>query len=165
MASPGIRDLGSGIWDFPVDSAKPTSTTSRGTQPPACSPVDAGKRLVVPQPAFELAADSVGVAGITRQPERASKLQPVLMAVQLPNDLVVADLGTEERHVGVEDARCPAVMDRIRMPIDPSVAGEAYVVVAKQIVSALEQAVRPRGSVAACVGPAGEHLMAQRRGG
>ena len=42
------------------------------------------------------------------------------MAVQFPDDLVVADLGTEERHVRVEDTRCVAAVDRIRVPVNAS---------------------------------------------
>src|SRR4029079_19811803 len=54
-------------------------------------PVDTRPRWIPLQPAFHLIDDGLRIARVTGEPLRTAKLQPVLMPIQLPDDLVIAD--------------------------------------------------------------------------
>ena len=59
------------------------------------------------------------VTVLARQKERLRQRHEVLMAIQLPDHLVVADHGRiEVRHPAPMRPRCVAMADRVEMPVD-----------------------------------------------
>ena len=63
--------------------------------------------------AIALASEGARVALVAREPPRAADLQPVLMAIELPDDLVVADRRIEVGNLRPARPRCVATMNRI----------------------------------------------------
>src|SRR6185312_3773849 len=61
---------------------------------------------------------AAAIAPIAGQPESASERQPVLMPIELPDDLVIAAGRIQVRHIGPEQARRRASVNRIEVPID-----------------------------------------------
>jgi len=87
----------------------------------------------------------------------------MLMAVQLPDDFVIAVLEIEIWDVRPEDGGGPAVVDRIEMPIDvPSRAGESQILVTEHVVAAGENAVGAPRRVVGGVRPARENIRRER---
>ena len=76
--------------------------------------------------------DCLRVSGVSREPGCPSEMEPVLMTIQLPDDLVIADVRVEERYVRVKDARCAPRVNRIRVPVDTAVSGAQGVLVARE---------------------------------
>ena len=64
--------------------------------------------------------DRAVVARVAGQPGCATELHPVLVTIDLPDDLVIAACRIEVRHVGPEDDRSAALMHGIEMPVDGS---------------------------------------------
>ena len=96
------------------------------------------------------------VASVSRQPVGAAKHEPVLVPVQLPDDLVVAAGRIQVRDAGPEAQRRAPVVDRVARPVDPLVrAVEAQAGIAEQVELAAEQAVGAGGGLGA--GPARRH--------
>ena len=58
------------------------------------------------------------------------------MAVQLPDDLVVAAGGIEIGDVGPEQERRAAIVNRIVMPVDDRARAKREIAIAEQIVAA-----------------------------
>lgn len=86
----------------------------------------------------------------------------MLVAVQLPDHLVVADARVEVRHVGPEGERRPPIVDGIAVPVDVAVAARARErAVSQQVVPPGEQGFRSRGGIRRGARPAGEHLGPQ----
>ena len=81
-------------------------------------PVDTGQRRVRVDPACKFRQEPIAIASAVGQPPRAPKHKPVLMPVQLPDDLVVAATGVQKRHVGPETRRGAAIVYGIEVPID-----------------------------------------------
>src|SRR4029079_1349886 len=54
-------------------------------------PVDADQRRIVSQPAREFLSKAIGIPAVGGQPGGTSQHQPVLMAIEFPNDLVITD--------------------------------------------------------------------------
>ena len=62
--------------------------------------------------------EPIAISEVARQPERAAEREPVLMAIQLPDDLVVAARRIEIRHARPEPLRGAALVHRVALPID-----------------------------------------------
>src|SRR5437660_6946599 len=56
-------------------------------------PVDSGQWRVPMHPAPELVEAQTSISRVACQPERSPEWQPVLMAIQFPDDLVIAAVG------------------------------------------------------------------------
>jgi hypothetical protein len=95
-------------------------------------PVDAAFGRVRLDPAFELGDEDVAIAAVAGQPERASERAPVLMPVQLPDDLVVAAGWIQIGNRRPELQRHSDIVDRIAMPVRRRTAFD--VAIAEQIV-------------------------------
>src|SRR5688572_13164599 len=85
------------------------------------------------------------------------------MTIQLPDNFVIADVRIEERNVREEDVWRLPVVNRIAMPVEPSVAQALNVAVAEEIVTALQQAVGAVRGVLTGIRPLSEHALAQCR--
>ena len=154
----------------------PTPNSQQGVQRPGpgeCTegdleharPVDANEWRIRGKPAFELIDDRPRVARLACQPRRPAKLHPVLMAIQLPDDLVVANLRIQKRHVAIEDTRCGAAVNWIEMPVHMAIRGVREVAIAEEIAGSVEDPVRACGCVTRGVGPARENLVPERSSG
>ena len=109
-------------------------------------PVDAGKRRVRAKPRSELRKKTLAVSALAGQPESPAQHQPVLMAIQFPDDLVIAARRIEVRHARPERVRRAAVVDRIERPVRQggtawSEPAEPKPTIAEQVVFAGEDAV------------------------
>src|SRR5689334_4508948 len=75
------------------------------------------------------------------------------MAIQLPDDLVIAISRIQERHTAPEHVwRAPAV-DRVKVPVNRScgaVSGPAQVAIPEHIESPFENPIRPRDGICLC---------------
>src|SRR2546430_13401546 len=80
-------------------------------------PVDADERWIVGEPAFEIAQPGSAIFRIAGEPRGAPEDEPVLMAVQLPDDFVIAATWIEVSHVGPEPAGRAGIGQRIEVPV------------------------------------------------
>ena len=76
------------------------------------------QRRVRVEPARQLEHEPIAISGVARQPERAAERQPVLMPIQLPDDLVVAARRIEIADPRPEAPRRAALVHRIVLPVD-----------------------------------------------
>src|SRR2546423_8701438 len=101
-------------------------------------PVDADERWIVGEPAFEIAQPGSAIFRIAGEPRGAPEDEPVLMAVQLPDDFVIAATWIEVSHVGPEPAGRAALAHGVGRappgspPIDTATAGARGGAVAPQ---------------------------------
>ena len=100
------------------------------------APVDPTQRRIGLQPALQLGGDNVYVAAVSCQPRRPAERKPVLMAIELPDDLVIANLGIEVGHSGPEGSRGSAPVHGVEVPVGRATAGEREVAVPEQVVAA-----------------------------
>src|SRR5688500_2056675 len=108
----------------------------------AAGPVDPEEWRVRGEPARELLDDAAAVPGIARQPRRANELQPVMMSIQIPDDLVIADRGIEVGHISPEDDGRAPVVHGIEMPVNlASARSERQSSIAEYVVLPREDAV------------------------
>src|SRR5688572_20950854 len=111
-------------------------------------PVDAGQRRVRGQPALEVRRDRARVARVASQPRGAPEGEPVLVTVDLPDDLVVADCGIQIGDVSVENGRRPAVVHGIEMPVDSAIlARESQPPVTEYVAMSREDPIGPRARI------------------
>ena len=71
----------------------------------------------------------------------------MLVAVQLPDDLVITDAGIKIRDRRPESPRRAAIVDGIEVPVDPLARAHRHVVVAEQPPPAIQQGVSERASL------------------
>ena len=113
-------------------------------------PVDADQRRVVGEPAGQLLLKPIAVTGVVGQPACAPQREPMLMTIQLPDDLVVAAGCIQVIDRRPEASRRPALMDRVDVPVGQRMRSRIRGLrplkpqsgVAKQIVFAGQNAVR-----------------------
>lgn len=126
-----------------VERPYPGDRTKRELQH-AC-PINAQERRIAVEPALQLSTECRCVSRIAGQPSRASEHQPVLMTIQFPYDLVIADPRVETGNAGPELSRRVPPMDRIRVPVDLTIACMAYdITVSQKVVPPLDWARRVR---------------------
>src|SRR4029079_13770021 len=80
-------------------------------------PVDAVQRRIGVQPVLEVADETIAIAAIAGQPAGGAEQAEVLMAVGLPDDLVIAVRRIEVAHFRPEAGRRATMVHRIRVPV------------------------------------------------
>ena len=108
-------------------------------------PVHAEQGRIAFEPARELVETMVSVLRLTSQPVRAAQHQPVLVPIQLPDDLVVAAGGIQVWHAGPEDVRRAPIVNRVVVPFESSPTVEAEAAIAKQVVVPRQHTIGTRG--------------------
>ena len=94
------------------------------------------------EPPLELIDEAVPVPRLAGQPVGAAQGEPMLVPVQLPDDLVIADRRVQERHLRPVPHRRPAIVHRIADPVDaPAVVGESKRRIAEDVEAARERAL------------------------
>ncbi len=87
------------------------------------------------------------------------------MAIQFPDDLVVADGRVEVGHIGPEDVRRPPVVDRIEMPVHRALrTAERQRPVAEEVIASREDGVRSFRRLRRGCRPASQHFGAHVSG-
>src|SRR5678809_1155487 len=120
---------------------------------------DVYKRQVV-HPRFDLANDLARIAFIAREPVRASERYEILVTVELPDQLVVADQGRVEIIDSTPVNRRGALRsERLEVPIDGPIM---KILVAEKIESTLANGVSRRDDALDFVGPASPELPDRR---
>ena len=112
----GVDEPGLRVGEQEMNRHRPRDSSKADLE--HARPVDAGERRIRVNPALHLIDDRAGIAGLAGQPRRTAKLQPMLMTVQLPDDLVIADRGIEIRDIRPADARRMSIVYGIEMPVD-----------------------------------------------
>ena len=129
---PGAIELGERGKEMqcpdPRDAAKPELEH-------AC-PVHPCQGWICIEPAPKLAGNGQCVTRLVSEPRRAAEREPVLVAIQLPDDFVVAVSSVEIRHAGPEPARHRAPVYGIEVPVKLlRIVREAERGVAEEVVS------------------------------
>ena len=154
-SSPASFRLQPDVLDEEVDRPQPRERPEPELE--HARPVDADERRVRVEPARELREQRGRDSGVAGQPEGAAEREPVLMPIQLPDDLVIAARRIEVRHRRPERARARGGRAPDR---DASRAGQCRpgrwgraskrrAAIAEQIVFAGDDAIGARGGVAA----------------
>src|ERR1043165_690332 len=91
-------------------------------------PVDAELRRVGVHPRFEMGDADARVTFVAGQPVSLDQGLEVLMAIQLPDDLLVAgDLDVEIVELGPVQQRAAVAADGVDLPVDAIAAGQVSV--------------------------------------
>src|SRR5205823_13548058 len=80
-------------------------------------PVDACERRVRGNPALQLANEDIPIAYVSREPAGAPERNPVLVAIDFPDHLVVTARGIEIGHRGPEPPGTAPAMHGVEVPI------------------------------------------------
>src|SRR5687767_4494316 len=81
-------------------------------------PVDACEWRIRREPAFEFPGNGCRVTIVAGQPRGSTELQPMLMTIQLPDDLMVAEPRVEIGHARPELEGRTTPEHRVEMPVE-----------------------------------------------
>ena len=130
-------------------------------------PVDADQRRVGISPAGEFREEPRAIPRVARQPVGPSERDPVLMTVQLPDDLVIAARRLEVRDGRPERLRRTAAVDAVQVPVRKCgrrvLGAEPQPPVPEQIVVTGDDTIRALGGVSRGVGEFASDALDQRR--
>ena len=104
------------------------------------SPVDARERRIGAHPIRQFVDAGRGIMRFARQPRCTPKCEPMLVAIEFPDDLVIAAAWIEVGHLRPEHCWRTAVVYRIEVPVDGGrIAFEREVFKAEEIVSVCDK--------------------------
>ena len=128
----------------------------------AARPVHTDFRRVGVHPLCQMRRHALGVSLGPGQQVGAAEQQKMLMPIQLPDDLVVADDGgIEAAHATPMHARRAPLVDRVEMPIDGRT--ERQTLVAEQVKPAGHNAIRRGEHLVRPAGPPRREQVGRRR--
>jgi hypothetical protein len=131
-----------------LEAPRPRDAAERELQ--HAGPVDAVQRRIGGEPALQLAHEHGAIRGVAGQPPGTSERDPMLMSVELPDDLVIAARRVEIGHRRPEGLRRAPPVHHVEVPRRRRAIRENAV--AEQIVRPLGKAVGARSGTSRGVG-------------